>query len=101
MEFFALCIVRSKNRANVGRQNRKRTTETRRVPAHYRDANCASTPAPLLPHHKSSLVTDRLSVHGDPLRRKHSHPPVRVVGQCLYVEIGGKVVGRAHHRRWG
>jgi len=48
-----------------------------------------------------SLMTDRLSVHGDPLRRKHSHAPVRAVRKCLYVEIGGKVVGRAHHRRWG
>ena len=48
-----------------------------------------------------SLMTDRPSVHGDPLRRKHSHAPVRAVRKCLYVEIGGKVVGRAHHRRWG
>ena len=44
-------------------------------------------------------MTDRLSVHGDPLRRKHSHAPVRAVRKCLYVEIGGKVVGRAHHLR--
>src|SRR5262245_31792148 len=48
-----------------------------------------------------SLMTDRLSVHGDPLRRKHSHAPVRAVRKCLYVEIRGKVVGRTHHRRWG
>ena len=48
-----------------------------------------------------SLMTDRLSVDGDPLRRKHSHAPVRTVRKCLYVEIGGKVVGRTHHRRWG
>ena len=46
-----------------------------------------------------SLMTDRLSVHGDPVRRKHSHAPVRAVRKCLYVEIGGKVVGRAHHLR--
>jgi len=46
-------------------------------------------------------MTDGLSVHGDPLWRKHSHAPVRAVRKCLYVEIGGKVVGRAHHRRWG
>jgi hypothetical protein len=50
---------------------------------------------------RSSLMTDRLSVHDDPLRRKHSHAPVRALRECLYVEIGGKVVGRAHHRRWG
>src|SRR5215831_20419758 len=48
-----------------------------------------------------SLMTDRLFLHGDPLRRKHCHVPVRAARKCLYVEIGGKVVGRAHHRRWG